>query len=251
MLQRATGDRVKPFDQGRYLRCTHWNGWGRWFKSALLASLAHGIALVALCIAVGRLGTPLQLRPRVALRAQAEHLRFVAPASPAPALPNGSIGGHRRQRRLAADIPRGTLMPPPTDTDASVTAAGPAPAAAVGPRMGMLASVLSADPRLTVVSSATDNLTEAREREVNAAIASRVRAVQDSAARARRRWTVGVDTTHRFGIASCGIVVSVICIPFGFHSMPNPASAQTGIDPTSTAREAEVRAAIARIRPTE
>ena len=183
--------------------------------------------------------------------AQAEQLRFVAPASPAPVLSKGSIGRHGPQRRLTVDTPRGTLGQPATDTGASVAAAGPASAPAVGPRMGMLASALSADPRLTVVPSAADNLAEAPEREVNAAIASRVRAVQDSAARARRRWTVGVDTTHRFGIASCGIVVSVICIPFGFHSMPNPASAQTGIDPASTEREAEVRAAIARIRPTE
>jgi hypothetical protein len=141
-------------------------------------------------------------------------------------------------------------MQPPTDSGASV-AAVPASPAAVGPTVGVLATVLPVDPRLLVVPSAANSLAEARVREVNVAIASRVRALADSDRRERRRWTVGADSVHRFGIAHCGIVLDVICIPFVFRSMPNPASAQTGIDPTSTANEAEVRAAIARIRPTD
>jgi hypothetical protein len=205
---------------------------------ASLALFAHGIAFVALSIAVGRLGTPLKLAPRVASRAQPEHLQFVAPATPAPTLRNSAIGGTRPQRRLTADIPRGTLMqPPPTDTGASVTAVP-------------LATSLPVDPRLLVVPGAANNIAVTRLRQVNAAIASRVRVLEDSVARARRRWTVGVDTAHRFGIANCGIVVDVICIPFGVGSMPNPATSGTGIDLKHAADEAEVRAAIARIRPT-
>jgi hypothetical protein len=99
-----------------------------------------------------------------------------------------------------------------------------------------------------VVPGSGNSVVDIRVRDVNAAIASRVRAYVDSVARARRRWTVGVDTTHRFGIANCGIVVDVICIPFGFRSLPNPASARDGIDLKRVADEAEVRAAIARIR---
>jgi hypothetical protein len=50
------------------------------------------------------------------------------------------------------------------------------------------------------------------------------------------------------GIAPCGVEVWVVCIPFGVGSMPNPATTRSGIDPTRAANEAEVRAAIARIR---
>jgi hypothetical protein len=224
-----------------------WKG-RRWFNGVLLASLAlfaHGIAFVALSIAVGRLGTPLKLPPRVASRAQPEHLRFVAPARPAPTHRNGAIGGARPQRRLTADIPRGSLMQPrPTDTGASVTAVPPASPPAVGPTVGLLATPLPVDPRLLVVPDAASNMADTRLHYVNAAIASGVRALEDSAARERRRWTVG-GSTYRFGIAHCGIVVGVICIPFGFRSMPNPA---TEIDPKRTADDAEVRDAIARIR---
>jgi hypothetical protein len=50
------------------------------------------------------------------------------------------------------------------------------------------------------------------------------------------------------GIAPCGVEVWVVCIPFGLGSMPNPATAQTGIDLARAANEAEVQAAIDRIR---
>jgi hypothetical protein len=223
---------------------------GRWFNGVLLASLAlfaHGIAFVALSIAVGRLGTPLERPQRVASRAQPEHLRFVVPASPAPTLRNGSIGGDRPRRRLTADIPRGTPMQPPADTGSSVTAVPPASPPAVGPTVGSLATPLPVDPRLLVVPGATNNMADTRLHDVNVAIASGVRAVNDSIARERRGWTVG-DSTHRLGIAPCGIEVWVVCIPFGLGSMPNPATANTGIDLARAANEAEVRAAIARIR---
>jgi hypothetical protein len=228
-----------------------WKG-GRWRDDVALASLAlfaHGIAFVVLSIALGRRGTPLPLSPRVASRVQPEQLRFVAPASPAPALRHGSIGGDRAPRRSTADIPGGAAMQPLTDTGASFTAAA-APSAsspAGGATAGALANPLSVDPRLLVAPGSANNVVDTRPRTANAAIASGVRAFNDSLARARRRWTVGVDTTHRFGIANCGIVVDVICIPFGFGSMPTPGS-PIGGDPRRTANEAEVRAAIARIR---
>ena len=140
------------------------------------------------------------------------------------------------------------MQPPPTDTGAFVTAVPPASSPAVGPTAGLLATPLPVDPRLVVAPGSADNAIDTRVRDGTAAIASEVRAFRDSVARARRRWTVGVDTTHRFGIANCGIVVDVICIPFGFQSMPNPATAGTGIDLKRAADDAEVRAAIARIR---
>ena len=224
----------------------------RWFNGVLLTSLAlfvHGIVFFALSLAVGRLGTPLKRPPRLASRARPEHLQFIAPASPAPTLRDGSIGGDRPRRRLRADIRRATLMQrPPADTGAFVNAVPPAPSPAVGPTVGLLATPLPVDPRLVVMPRSANNAVDSRVRDGNVAIASEVRAFRDSAGRARRRWTVGVDTTHRFGIANCGIVVDVICIPFGFQSMPNPATAASGIDLKRTADDAEVRAAIARIR---
>jgi hypothetical protein len=227
-----------------------WKG-GRWTNGVLLASLAlfaHGIAFVALTIAVGRPGRPLQLPPRVASRAQPEHLRFVAPASPAPTLRNGSIGGDRPQRRVTADIPRGTRMQsPPTDTGASVTAALSASSPTVRPTVGSLAIPLPVDPRLLVLPGSANNGPEARLHDINVSIASGVRGVNDSIARYRRGWTVG-DSTHRLGIAPCGVEVWVVCIPFGVGDMPNPARTGTGIDLKRAADDAEVRAAIARIR---
>jgi hypothetical protein len=217
-----------------------WKG-ERWFNSVPLALFAHGIAFVALSIALARPGTPLKLPPRVASRAHAEHLRFVAPASPAPTLRNGPIGRHAPQRRLTTDIPRPTLTPP--DTNTSITAASLPSSPAARPTVGALATALAVDPRLLVVPGA---MTDTRLHDVNLAIATGVRAVNDSLARIRRGWTVG-DSTHRVGIAPCGVEVWVVCIPFGLGSMPNPARPRIGIDPTR-ANEAEVRAAIARIR---
>jgi hypothetical protein len=226
-----------------------WKG-GRWFDDVLLASLAlfaHGIAFVALSIALERRGTPLRLPARVASHVQAEHLRFVAPASPVPALRKGSTGGDRAPQRSTADIPRGAVMLSPADTGAPFTAVPSASSPAAGATVGSLTIPLPVDHRLLVVPGSANNVVDTRPHTANAAIASSVRAFNDSLARARRRWTVGVDTTHRFGIANCGIVVDVICIPFGFGSMPNPGSPLGG-DPKRTAEEAEVRAAIARIR---
>jgi hypothetical protein len=226
-----------------------WKGRRR-FNGVLAASLAlfaHGIAFVALSIAVGRLGTTLKRPPRLASRAQPERLRFVTPASPAPTLLKGSIGSDRPQRRLTADIPRGTVVQPPTNTSASVPTAPPASPSAVGPTVGLLATALPVDPRLLVVPGAANNMADARLHDVNVAIASGVRAVNDSIARKQRGWTVG-DSTHRLGIAPCGVEVWVVCIPFGLGSMPNPATEQTGIDLARAANEAEVQAAIDRIR---
>jgi hypothetical protein len=226
-----------------------WKG-GRWFDDVVVASLAlvaHGIAFIALSIALGRRGMPLKLPPRVASRVQFEQLRFVVPASQAPALRHGSIGGDRAARRSTLGIPRGGVMQPPADTGSSITAVVPASPPAAGVTVGALANPLGGDPRLLVAPGSGDNVATARSRGVNAAIASRVQALADSIVRARRRWTVGVDTTHRFGIANCGIVVDVICIPFAFGSMPSTGSPLAG-DPKRTAEEAEVRAAIGRIR---
>jgi hypothetical protein len=226
-----------------------WKGRRRFngVPAASLALFAHGIAFVALSIAVARLGTPLKRPPHLAPRAQPERLRFVTPASPAPTLPRGSIGSDRPQRRSTAHVPRGTLAQPPTDTSASVPTAPPASRPAVGPTVGVLATPLAVDPRLLVVPGSANNMTDARLHNVNVAIASGVRAVNDSIARKQRGWTVG-DSTHRLGIAPCGVEVWVVCIPFGVGSMPNPATTQTGIDLARAANEAEVQAAIDRIR---
>jgi hypothetical protein len=226
-----------------------WKG-GRWFDGVLLVALAlfaHGIVFVALSIAVGRPGTPLKLPARVASRAQPEHLRFVAPASPARTLPNGPIGGHSPQRRLTAEIPRGPLRQPPADTGASVSPVAAASPPAVGATVGSLAIPLPVDPRLLVVPGSANNGAEARLHDVTVLIASGVRIVNDSIARYRRGWTVG-DSTHRLGIAPCGVQVWVVCIPFGVGDKPNPARTGSGIDLKKAADDAEVRAAIARIR---
>jgi hypothetical protein len=103
------------------------------------------------------------------------------------------------------------------------------------------------DPRLLVVPGSANNMADARLHDVNVASASGVRAVKDSIARQQRGWTVG-DSKHRLGIAPCGVEVWVVCIPFGLGSMPNPATAPAGIDPTLAANEAEVQAAIDRVR---
>jgi hypothetical protein len=231
-------------------------GWreGRWIDGLVPALLVQGVMIVALGIAVGRRGA-LVLRPsRVAVREHLERLRFVAPVIPAPTRPRGDVGGGKVLRRLSGDVPRAPVAPARADTAAQMVV-GPAAsvpavasARAVVSAAAGLASPLGVDSRLRVVPEVADNAAAARVRDVNAAIASSVRALGDSVARARRRWTLGVDATHRFGIASCGIVVDVICIPFGVGSMPNPATTGTGIDLKHAADEAEVRAAIARIR---
>jgi hypothetical protein len=213
-----------------------------------LALVAHGVAFVVLSIAVGSHGTPLTLPTRVAPRAvQLEHLRFVATEIPAPTVRHGAIGAGRQQPRVTAAVPRGTPVRPPTDTGASVSAVSPASAPAVAPTVASLAIPLPVDPRLVVVPGSANNVADARLHDIRVSIASGVRGVNDSIARYRRGWTVG-DSTHRLGIAPCGVEVWVVCIPFGVGSMPNPATTHTGIDPTRVANEAEVRAAIARTR---
>jgi hypothetical protein len=112
--------------------------------------------------------------------------------------------------------------------------------------VGLLASPLPIDSRLLGVPATADHGAAAGLRDANTSVASRLRAVQDSVRRYQRGWTIG-DSTHRFGIAPCGIQVGIVCIPFGVGSMPNPATQGTGIDPTLVAKEAELRAAIARI----
>jgi hypothetical protein len=226
-----------------------WKG-GRPFDGVLLASLAllaHGIAFVILSIAIGRPGAPLTLRPRVASAAQPEHLRYVVPAIPVPAVRHRAIGPLKPQPRVTAGIPRGAPVRPRTDSGAHVAAGLAASAPAVAPTAGFLVTPLPTDPRLLVAPGSANNGADTRLYAVNASIAFGVRAVNDSIARKQRGWTVG-DSTHRLGIAPCGIEVWVVCIPFGVGSMPNPATSQTGIDLTRAATEAEVRAAIARVR---
>jgi hypothetical protein len=112
----------------------------------------------------------------------------------------------------------------------------------------LLASSVLVDRRLLVGPAAASGVADVRVRDANASIVLRVRALEDSAKRHALGWTVG-DSTHRFGIAPCGIRISKICIPFGFESMPNPSSlpAYSGVD-RNLRDDAEVDAAIARVR---
>jgi hypothetical protein len=202
--------------------------------------------MVVLSIAVGRRGTPVQRLSRVASREESEHLRFVAPVVAAPPLPSGAIGGAKARRRPTADVPRAPVAPSHTDSTARTVAAPAESPAGVAPLAGLLASPLPVDSRLIVPPSAADIGAAAGLRGAKASIASRVRGVQDSVRRYQRGWTVG-DSTHRFGIAPCGIQVGIVCIPFGVGSLPNPSTQTNGIDLTRAANEAEIRAAIARI----
>jgi len=222
-----------------------WRGEDRRITGLLAALLVQGVALVVLSITVARRGTPVQQRSLRASREQSERLQFVAPVVPAPTPPPGAIGGATVRRRPTAGAPRAPVAPSHTDTTAQ-TVAAPAAAPGIAPLAGLLASPLPVDSRLLVSPNTGDIGAAAGLRGANASIASRVRSVQDSVRRYQRGWTVG-DSTHRFGIAPCGIQVGIVCIPFGVGSMPNPASQTNGIDLTRAANEAEIRAAIARI----
>ncbi len=221
-----------------------WRGEGRRITGFLAALLVQGVAMVVLSIAVARRGTPIQQRSLLASREESERLRFVAPVVPAPTLEPRGVGGARVRRRLTTDTARAPVAPSHTDTTAQPVAAPSPPG--VAPLAGRLASPLPVDSRLLVPPNAADIGAAAGLRDANASIASRVRGIQDSLRRYQRGWTVG-DSTHRFGIAPCGIEVGIFCIPFGVGSLPNPATQTNGIDLTRASNEAEIRAAIARI----
>jgi hypothetical protein len=224
-----------------------WRGEDRWTAGFLAALLVQGAAIVALSIAVARRGTPFQPQSRVASREQSERLRFVAPVTPPPALPPEAAGPARARRRPTAGALRAPVAPSRADSTAQPVAAPAASPSGIAPLTGLLASPLPVDSRLFVTPNAAGDGAATRLRGANASIASRLRAVQDSVRRYQRGWTLG-DSTHRFGIAPCGIEVGIVCIPFGVGSLPNPATQANGIDLTRASNEAEIRAAIARIR---
>ena len=114
------------------------------------------------------------------------------------------------------------------------------------PAAGLLASPLLSDRRLLVGSVVTSSAADVRVRDANASIRARLRAVVESTYRHDLGWTVG-DSTHRFGVAPCGIRVSKICIPFGFRYMPSSMPSYSGVD-RDRVRDAEFGAAIDSIR---
>jgi hypothetical protein len=209
----------------------------RWFDGVLLAVLAHGVAVVALVVVAGPHRTAVERLPRAAVRERDEHLRFVAPTVEASA-----------PRTLAPGPPH-EIPAPVRDTGATVaTSPAAVPSApAVMPAAGLLASALPvADRRLLVGSIAATGVADPRVLNANASIAAGVRAVEDSIRRHERGWTVG-DSTHRFGIAPCGIYVGRFCLPFRLSSMPNPRPAFAGVD-RSFERDAEFDSEVARVR---
>lgn len=225
-----------------------WQG-DRWFDGVLFALLAHGVAVVALGVVAGRHGTRVERSPSVTLRERAERLQFVAPAVQATAPRTLAHNDPQSRRRLRPSPPRESLAPV-RDTGAVIATAAiavPSPAA-VAPAAGLLAAPLPGDRRLVVGPAAPSGVADVRVREANASIVSRLRAIEDSAKRHALGWTVG-DSTHRFGLAACGIAISRICIPFGFGSiqMPNALPAYSGVD-RARGDDAEVDSAIARVR---
>jgi hypothetical protein len=125
-------------------------------------------------------------------------------------------------------------------------AAAPSPAVAA-PAASLLSSPLATDRRLLVLGpAATSGTADQRVRDANASIVSRLHAIDDSIARHNRRWTVG-DSTHRFGVASCGIYLSTICIPFGFSYLPVSSQQFNAVD-RKRGDDGEVDAAIDRVR---
>jgi hypothetical protein len=225
-----------------------WQG-DRWFDGVLFALLAHGVAVVVLGVVAEQHGTRVERSPRVTLRERVEHLRFVAPAVQATVPRTLAHSDPQSRRRLTSSPPRETPAPV-RDTGAAIATspgAVPSPPALV-PAAGLLASPLPGDRRLLVGPAAPSGVADTRVRAANASIASRLRAIEDSAKRHALGWTVG-DSTHRFGLAACGIALSRICIPFSFGaiSMPNSLPAYSGVD-RARGDDAEVDAAIDRVR---
>ena len=214
----------------------------RWFDAVLFALLAHGVAVVVLVIVAEQHGTQVKRSPRVTLIERAEHLRFVTPA--VQAVPRTLAHSDPQSRRPLTPSPARETTGAAIATSPSAVPSPPA----VAPAAALLASPLLADPRLVVGPAAASGATDPRVRAANASIASRLRALDDSAKRHALGWTVG-DSTHRFGIAPCGIAISRICIPFGFSSMsmPSPLPAYSGVD-RARKDDAEVDAAIDRVR---
>jgi hypothetical protein len=216
----------------------------RWFDGVLFALLVHGVAVVVLGVVAGPHGTPVKRSPRVTLSERAEYLRFVAPAVQATVSQTLAHSDPQSRRRVTPSPPRETPAPV-RDTGAAI-AASPGVAPAVAPAAALLASALPVDRRLLVGPGAASGVADVRVRAANASIVARLRAVQDSARRHDFRWTVG-DSTHRFGIAKCGIALGVICIPFGFQSLPSSMPSYSGVDRSREA-DAEFGAAIDRVR---
>lgn len=205
-----------------------WKG-DRWFDGVLFALLAHAAAVVVLGVVAGPHGIRVEHPPRVTVSERPEHLRFVAPAVQAT-VPRTLTHSEPQSRRRLAPTPPREPPAPVTDTGATIATsprtAAPSPPD-IAPAAGLLASPLPVDRRLLVGPGAASGVADARVREANAFIASRVRAIEDSVRRHALGWTVG-DSTHRFGLAACGIALGKICIPFGFGSMPNPSSRRIG-----------------------
>jgi hypothetical protein len=214
----------------------------RWFDGVLFALLAHGIAIVALVVVAGRHGTRVETTPRVTMRERVEHLRFVAPPVEAPVPQVLAHSGQPSRPRPTAPGTSPAVVPSPPPVAPAASVAAPSVAAT-----GLLASALPVmDRRLLVGPIAAGGVADPRVRDANASIALGVRAVQDSIRRHELGWTVG-DSTHRFGVAPCGIYVGRFCIPFRLTSMPNPRPAFAGVD-RDFAHDAEVDSEIARVR---
>ncbi len=196
----------------------------RWFDGVLFALLVHAVAIAVLAIMAGPHATRVAHTRRATVGERLEQLRFSVPAVPAP-VPRTLAHGGSPSRRHAAPIPPLVPSAPVQDTDASIASSPaevPSPAATVA-AAGLLAAPLLSDGRFLVGPAAASGVADARVRDANASIRSRLREVQDSIRRHNIGWTVG-DSTHRFGVAPCGIRISKICIPFGFGSMPKPGS---------------------------
>lgn len=218
----------------------------RRFNSVLLALLAHGVAVVVLGVVAGQHGTRITRSPRVTVSEHPEHLRFVAPAVHAP-VPRTLVQSNPQARRPLTPNPPRETSAPARDTGAAIATSPPA----VAPAARVLASPLPGDQRLIVGPAAASGVADMRVRAANASIVSRLRAIDDSAKRKALGWTVG-DSTHRFGLAECGIAISKICIPFGFSSMPNraPVPAFSAVD-RNRDDDATVGAAIDRVRASQ
>ena len=236
--------RASGVDGAVRISSREWQG-DRWFLGVPIALLAHGVAVVALGVVVGRQhGTRVERAPRVTLPERVEDLRFVAPPVSATV---------PRRHTTLSSLPE--TPAPERDTAAAIASspgAVPSPPAVVpsaaAPAASLLASPLLPDRRLVVGPVAAGGVADVRVRDANASIAMRVRAVQDSVRRHDLGWTVG-DSTHRFGLAWGCIAVDKICIPFGLASMPNPAAvpAYSGVD-RNREDDAAFAAAVARAR---
>jgi hypothetical protein len=244
-----SSDRERVGGDTMRITSREWQG-PRWRDGLSFGVLAFGAMVVILSVLTGQHRTGVTRGPRVTFRERPEYLRFVAPAIPAP-VPRTLAQGDPQARRRLTPLPLHETPVPMRDTGAAVAAApeaAPSPPAAV-PAAGLLASPLPVDRRLLVGPAAVaSGVADPQVPNVNEGIALAIRALDDSVRRHARGWTVG-DSTHRFGIAPCGIDVGKFCIPFRVGSMPNPSSspAYSGLDRIMQ-QHAEVDAAIARAR---